>query len=83
MIFARIAFSIILEIWDLTTIGLISSRATGPFVAVFYSDTILPMLRYLGMSTPLRASRISIATLLELICLQDITVKEVRAQSLV
>jgi len=64
VIFARIAFSIILEIWDLTTIGLISSRATGPLVAVFYSGTILPMFRYSGMAPPLRASRISIAILL-------------------
>ena len=64
MIFARIAFSIILDIWDLTTIGLISSRATGPFVADFYRGTILPVFRYSGMSPPLRASRISIAILL-------------------
>ena len=50
MIFARIAFSIIFEIWDLTTIDLISSRATGLLVVVFCNGTILPILRYTGMS---------------------------------
>ena len=40
--FARIAFSIIFEMCDLTTFGLMSSSLTGPLVSVFWSGTSLP-----------------------------------------
>jgi hypothetical protein len=35
LILANMAFSMTLEMWDLTTIGLISSKLTGPLVCVF------------------------------------------------
>ena len=62
LILSRIAFSMILEIWDLTTMGLISSRPQAPLVKVFYRGTSLPTLRYSGMRELLRASAISFMT---------------------
>jgi hypothetical protein len=62
LIFVRIAFSIIFEMWERTTIGLMSSNLTGPFVCVFYSGTSLPTLKYSGMIALLRASVISAIT---------------------
>ena len=39
----------IFEMCDRTKMGLMSSRATGPFVAVFCSGTSQPTLRYSGV----------------------------------
>ena len=49
---------------DRTTIGLISSRLTGPLVCVFCNGTSLPILRYSGISALLSALVISNITLL-------------------
>lgn len=44
-ILASIAFSMILDRWERTTMGLMSSKLTGPLVWVFYSGTSLPSLK--------------------------------------
>jgi len=49
LIRSRIAFSMIFDRCDLTTMGLISSRLQGPFVNVFCSGTSRPILRYSGI----------------------------------
>ena len=54
-ILESIAFSIIFKMWDRSTIGLMSSNLTGPFVCVFCSGTNLPTRRYSGMAASLRA----------------------------
>ena len=59
LIFSRMAFSMIFDTCDLTTIGLISSRPTGPFVDVFCRGTSRPTLRYSGILIELRASVMS------------------------
>ncbi len=49
LIRSRIAFSMIFDRCDLTTMGLISSKLQGPFVNVFCSGTSRPILRYSGI----------------------------------
>jgi hypothetical protein len=49
LILSSMAFSMIFDRCDLTTIGLISSRLQGPLVKVFYSGTSLPILKYSGI----------------------------------
>ena len=48
-ILSSMAFSMIFDRCDLTTIGLISSRLQGPLVKVFYRGTSLPILKYSGI----------------------------------
>ena len=62
LIFSRITFSMILDTWDLTTMGRISSSAHGPLVNVFCKGTSRPTLRYSGMFELLRESAISLIT---------------------
>jgi len=63
LILSRIAFSMIFDKCDLTTIGLISSRLQGPFVRVFYSGTSRPIRKYSGILALLSESAISYMTL--------------------
>ena len=56
------AFSMILDKWDLTTMGLISSRLQGPLVNVFCKGTKRPTLRYSGICAVLSESAISYIT---------------------
>lgn len=63
LIFDSIAFSIIFDMWERTTIGLISSRLTGPLVYVFWSGTNLPTLKYSGITAEFRAAVISLSIL--------------------
>ena len=62
LILSRIAFSMILDKCDLTTMGLISSRLQGPFVKVFCSGTKRPIRRYSGIWALLSESAISYMT---------------------
>ena len=63
LIFSRIAFSIILDRCDRTTIGLISSSPQGPLVSVFCSGTNLPTRKYSGICELFSALVISCMTL--------------------
>ena len=62
LILSSIAFSIILDRRDLTTMGLISSRLQGPLVNVFCRGTKRPTLRYSGICDLLSESGISYIT---------------------
>jgi hypothetical protein len=62
LILSSIAFSMILDKWDLTTMGLISSRLHGPLVNVFCRGTKRPTLRYSGICDLLSESAISCIT---------------------
>ena len=62
LILSSIAFSMIFDKWDLTTIGLISSRLQGPLVNVFCKGTKRPTLRYSGICALLSESVISYIT---------------------
>ena len=64
LIFSRIAFSIILDKCDRTTIGLISSSPQGPLVSVFCRGTNLPTRKYSGICELFSALVISCMTLL-------------------
>ena len=59
LIFSSMAFSMIFERCDLTTMGLISSRLQGPLVNVFCRGTKRPTLRYSGIYALLSESAIS------------------------
>ena len=59
LILSSIAFSMILDKCDLTTMGLISSKLQGPFVKVFCSGTSQPIRRYSGIWALLSESAIS------------------------
>jgi hypothetical protein len=62
LILSRIAFSMILDKCDLTTMGLISSKFQGPFVKVVCSGTKRPTRRYSGIWALLSESAISYMT---------------------
>jgi hypothetical protein len=62
LILSSIAFSMILDRCDLTTMGLISSKLQGPLVKVFCSGTSLPTRRYSGIYALLSESGISCIT---------------------
>ena len=62
LILSSIAFSMILDKCDLTTMGLISSKLQGPLVKVFCSGTKRPTRRYSGIWALLSESAISYMT---------------------
>ena len=64
LIRSRMAFSMILDRCDRTTIGLISSSPQGPLVSVFCSGTNLPTRKYSGICELFSASVISCRILL-------------------
>ena len=63
LILSSMAFSIILDKWDLTTMVLISSRLQGPLESVFWRGTRRPTLRYSGIYALFSESAISDITL--------------------